>query len=46
MIIKKATRVEVIDETGRAYFKKDPNMQVTVEIQDEGRTVKVIIRKI
>lgn len=40
---KKITRVEVIDENGRAYVGND--LVVTVSIQDDGRTMKVFVRK-
>ncbi len=36
------TRVEVIDQDGRALVRY--NQTVTVSVQDEGRTLKVFIR--
>ena len=37
----KITRVEVIDETGRAYVKW--NCKVEESIQDQGRTLKLFV---
>jgi hypothetical protein len=46
----KVTRVEVIDHTksvenggGRAYVFHDGSAKVDVQLQDEGRTLKVFI---
>jgi len=39
------TRVEVIDTTGRAYTNWDYDNVVQVHLQDNGRTLKVIINK-
>jgi hypothetical protein len=39
--MKKITRIEVIDKTGRAYIKWD--CEVVVSIQDDGRTLKVFV---
>jgi hypothetical protein len=36
------TRVEVVDETGRAYVRH--NAEVTTSTQDDGRTLKVFVR--
>lgn len=41
MDASKITRVEVIDETGRAYTRWD--VKAEVSIQDEGRTMKIFI---
>lgn len=38
-------RVEVIDETGRAYVNWKPTNKVTTSIQDGGRTLKVFVNK-
>lgn len=40
----KVNRVEVIDEDGRSYVNWKENNKVTTSIQDDGRTLKVIIR--
>lgn len=41
------TRVEVIDETGRAYVKYlDDDQYVCYDLQDDGRTLKVFINKV
>ena len=39
----KVTRVEVIDEDGRVFTKWSKHMRVEVQMQDEGRTLKVFI---
>ena len=36
-------RVEVIDENGRSYMKKDSDILVSVSIQDNGKTLKVFV---
>lgn len=40
----KVTRVEVIDDSGRAYVQCDIE-KVSFDIQDEGRTLKVFVAK-
>ena len=42
---EEVTRVEVIDDTGRAYVNRNPDNAVEVQIQDDGRTLKVFIYK-
>ena len=42
---EQVTRVEVIDDTGRAYVNRNPDNAVEVQIQDDGRTLKVFIYK-
>jgi hypothetical protein len=37
------TRVEVIDEKGRVYTNWNPTNKVELQIQDDGRTLKVFI---
>lgn len=37
------TRVEVIDENGRSYVNWDENNNVSVSLQDNGRTLKIFI---
>jgi hypothetical protein len=37
------TRVEVIDENGRVYTNWNPTNKVELQIQDDGRTLKVFI---
>jgi hypothetical protein len=39
----KVTRVEVIDENGRSYVNWNKHNKVHVELQDNGRTLKVFI---
>lgn len=48
----KVTRVEVIDHTkqvsdggGRAYWFRKDGVDVTLSLQDDGRTLKVFIEK-
>lgn len=43
--IKGVTRVEVIDETGRAYVNWNKDNKVSLSYQDDGRTLKIIITK-
>jgi len=46
MKIDRVNRVEVIDETGRAYVKYlDNNQEVVYSLQDDGRTLKLFINK-
>ena len=40
---EEVTRVEVIDDTGRAYVNRNPDNAVEVQLQDNGRTLKVFI---
>ena len=41
------SRFEVIDETGRAYVKYiNNNEELYPELQDDGRTLKVFLRKV
>jgi len=51
--MKKVNRVEVIDHTksvedggGRAYVKWEDELDVAIDIQDEGRTLKIFINKL
>ena len=37
------TRVEVIDQSGRSYVNWDENNDVTWQLQDKGRTLKVFV---
>ena len=43
MDTSKVTRVEVIDDTERAYVNRNPDNVVEVQLQDDGRTLKVFI---
>jgi hypothetical protein len=46
MKVDKVTRVEVIDETGRAYIKYlDNDQEVVCGLQDDERTLKVFINR-
>jgi hypothetical protein len=40
-LLKRVTRVEVIDEKGRAFTRW--NVEMTPSLQDEGRTLKVFV---
>jgi len=46
MDTSKVTRVEVIDENGRSYVNWQKNNTVTLDLQDNGRTLKVFIKKL
>ena len=37
------TRVEVIDQKGRSYVNWKPTNKVRLNMQDDGRTVKIFI---
>lgn len=37
------TRVEVIDQSGRSYVNWDETNDVTWQLQDDGRTLKVFV---
>ena len=41
--IKNVTRVEVIDQKGRSYVNWNKNNKVKILLQDNGRTMKVVI---
>ena len=46
MKIDRVNRVEVIDETGRAYVKYlDKDQEVVYSLQDDERTLKLFINK-
>ena len=46
MKIDKVTRVEVIDETGRAYVRYlEDDQKVVSSLQDDERTLKVFINR-
>lgn len=42
-LLRKVTRVEVIDEKGKSYINWKKNNNVTASTQDEGRTLKIFI---
>jgi DNA-directed RNA polymerase subunit RPC12/RpoP len=41
--LDKVNRVEVIDDTGRAYVIWDDNISVSLSLQDDNRTLKLFI---
>lgn len=43
--LPKVNRVEVIDQTGRAYVNREPTNKVEISMQDDGKTMKVFISK-
>lgn len=45
MLTALVTRVEVIDEKGRSYVNWDKDNTVFIQLQDEGRTLKIFIQK-
>ena len=42
-IVEKVSRVEVIDQTGRAYVKWNVS-GVQLHLQDDGRTLKLFVK--
>lgn len=46
MDTSKVTRVEVIDEDGRSYVNWKKKNTVKLDLQDNGRTLKVFINKL
>lgn len=40
--LEQVSRLEVIDETGRAYTRW--NVSVVVDMQDDGRTLKLLVK--
>ena len=42
-IMKRVTRLEVIDETGRAYVKYMKDESIHFSLQDDDRTLKIFI---
>lgn len=45
MNTEKTTRVEVIDEKGRSYVNWKENNKVKLDLQDNGRTLKIFINR-
>lgn len=43
IICEKVTRIEVIDNNGRAYVNWDKNNKVELQLQDDGKTIKIFI---
>lgn len=43
--LKNCTRVEVIDENGRSYVNWHPDNIVKFDMQDDGRTLKIFIKR-
>jgi hypothetical protein len=41
--VKRITRIEVIDKAGRSYVNWDEDNDVTYQLQDDGRTLKVFV---
>ncbi len=37
------TRVEIIDGGGRVYVNDSPNNKIWLDVQDEGKTIKIFI---
>ena len=42
--VKNVTRVDVIDKNGRAYANWNIDNKVELQLQDQGRTLKVFIK--
>lgn len=45
-LLPMVTRVEVIDQDGRSYVNWDKNNMVTIQLQDDGRTLKIFIDRV
>jgi len=43
--VKNCTRVEVIDEDGRSYVNWHTDNIVKFDMQDDGRTLKIFIKR-
>lgn len=43
--VPEITRIEVIDETGRAYVRYLSQPVLQISVQDDGRTMKVFIQE-
>lgn len=41
--LKEVTRVEIIDDTGRAYYNWNKANKVEMSLQDNGRTLKIFV---
>lgn len=41
--IDNVTHVEVIDLGGRSYVNPNPNNKVSISVQDDGKTLKILI---
>jgi hypothetical protein len=40
------TRIEVIDQAGRSYVNWEDDNDVSYQLQDDGRTLKVFVDKL
>lgn len=40
------TRIEVIDQNGRSYVNWEDDNDVSYQLQDDGRTLKVFVDKL
>lgn len=45
-LLPMVTRVEVIDQDGRSYVNWDKDNIVTIQLQDDGRTLKIFIDRV
>jgi hypothetical protein len=45
LTMTRITRIEVIDENGRSYVNWEEENDVSWQLQDEGRTLKVFVDK-
>ena len=41
--IKDCTRIEVVDENGRAYVNWKENNKITISMQDDFKTMKIFV---
>jgi len=44
--LDKVTRVEVIDDNGRAYTNWDAKNKTEISMQDNGRTIKIFLTRV
>lgn len=42
-LVDNCNRIEVIDETGRAYVNWKPDNIIEMSMQDDGRTMKIFV---
>jgi len=45
-LLPMVTRVEVIDQDGRSYVNWDKDNMVTIQLQDDGRPLKIFIDRV
>jgi len=43
--LSECTRIEVVDDSGRAYVNWSKNNNIKLSLQDDGKTLKIFINK-